>query len=67
MKSINGWYEGDTAAIDFEYKTVNIRQCAERMYDEFGDDCLGVDIEATTSDGLEVGLSLARMLEAVAK
>ena len=46
MVGVSGWYEGASGAIQFHYDNViDVNNLASLMSKEFGEDCVGVDME----------------------
>lgn len=48
MAGVSGWYEGEYGAIQFHYDNViGVNGLANLLLTEFGQDCMGVDIEVS--------------------
>lgn len=64
MIGVSGWYEGEYGAIQFHYDNViDVNNLASLMSKEFGEDCMGVDMEISGEylDGLDAEDSLSRL------
>ena len=51
---ISGIYESDYGVSFFDCDSDNVETAAKELIEEFGQDCVGVDIEATDSNGADV-------------
>jgi len=66
MIGVSGWYEGEYGAIQFHYDNViGVNGLANLLLTEFGQDCMGVDIEISGNylDGLDVEESLDKLAD----
>ncbi len=61
---ISGWFESNEGAVLFEYEDVeDYETLAQLLYQDFGDDCYGVDmeIEGEYLDGTEVNTQMVEL------
>jgi len=64
--SVFGWYEGEYNIINFHYDNVkDPTHLAQLLLDQFGKDCVGVDLEASGeySDGSDAEDSLEKLFD----
>ena len=64
--AISGWYEGEYNVVSFIYDDVdNVEQLAKLLLKQFGQDCVGVDLEFSGeyTDGLDAENSLNKLLD----
>ena len=63
---ISGWFESEEGAVLFNYKDVeDYETLAQLLYQEFGDDCAGVDLEVDGEylDGTDVSTQIVELLD----
>jgi hypothetical protein len=66
MTGVSGWYEGECGAIQFHYDNViGVNGLANLLLTEFGQDCIGVDIEISGEylDGTNTEDSLKQLFD----
>jgi len=63
---IGGWFESEEGAVMFDYEDVeDYETLAQLLYQDFGDDCAGVDLEidGEYTDGTDVNTQMVALLD----
>ena len=63
MMLITGWFDGEHGLEMFDHEVQTLREAAEKIFEEYGEECLGADLEAEdATTGRDCSQQLARLL-----